>query len=973
MKKLKGLDKIFMNLKLHNKCISALYVSLFLSTLFFSLCVHAKELPQGFEKEAFWFDGKWAHEHTNIPHDPKALFGRLENGFRYVVLPHQDDPNRVALYLNVQVGSLMEEDDQLGFAHIVEHMVFNGSENFPAGSLIPFFHENGMNFGGDTNAFTTLDQTVYKINLSENTDTSLGNGIKILRDFADKVLFEEKEVQKEIGVVIAEKNSQESEASKLLEKRNELLYANTKFVDNVIGTEETIKSANSKNLKAFYDKWYTPDRMVLVVVGDVDKAKLEKMISDVFSSMEKKESVEVESWGVPKGLGINPLPEVRNMGGAIVSVMMHYPRVHTRDSIAQQKENLLESIVKYSVNQRLQTLSEKEGALWMSAHATTNYQSRFTPTVSFNAVTDLDKWKQVLEIFTDEIARVKKYGITQAEIDEALESSLLNFNRFKQGYDETSNSALASTLVSTINSDKVYTSLDFDEKLLKALLAQVTRENVNKKAREIYSSNDVSLIVGGKTPPTKEEIEAVWNNSQTKELAEYKHENIVNFPYLDTPKMIEKANLPKLQEKTIAQVDKYELVLSSATLANGVDVYILPLPFSKKHAGVQLIFGDGYAALDDKKLVLSNFSEYVLAGSGLGNLSLAETRKLAKKIDGSVSEQYSNIYNMISIIGDSEQLETLLQATWTQYVDPKPLQEAIDQTKFVMKSMEADKKNTLNGVISDKAMPFFYDNLKRYQSTTLSDVESITLSEIEAFAKSLRDGKNVSLLICGDIDVQHAYLLAAQYFNDIKSQKTKKAKLSPIKFPAGKKEHHTVKNDTKQAIVWGTWFAPLTDLDDRELLVKRQLVSTLIANKLREDLREEMGAVYSPSARYNLEQADNGYGFLEIAVDVSPEKLQQVVEYIRNLKPWTVEQEDLDRLREPIYTSWESGTKRNSTWQSLLLVELVFEKPFIQWNNDYLSILSNITKEEITQTLKDLLTSEYAEWSASSISKKGSE
>ncbi len=929
-----------------------------------------ENLPKDFPSEAYWYDGKWAHEHTNIPPDPNLIFGRLENGFRYVIVPHKKSVDRVALYLNVQVGSHMEDKNQLGFAHIVEHMVFNGTENFPAGSLIPFFHENGMDFGGDTNAHTSTAETVYKLNLSQNNVQSLTNGLNILREFADRVLFEEEEVQQEIGVVLAEKNARDSDSTKVLNKRNNILYAGTKFTDSVIGTEEIIKSASSQNLKAFYDKWYTPDRMVLVVVGDIDKNQIEKMITDTFSSIEKGVSATVTPWGVPKGLGLNPMPEERDMGGAIVSVMMHYPRVHKRDSIDLQREELLESIVKHSVNQRLQAVAEKQGGLWVSAHATTSYESHFTPTVSFNAMTDMDKWKQVLEIFTDEIARVKKYGITQEEINEAIEDSATNFTRFKQQYSQTENSALANNIISTINSDKVYTSLEFDEKLLTALLNQVTKEKVDKKAREIYSSENVTLLVGGKNPPKKEDIEAVWNASQTKELVEYKYETNINFPYLEVPKINNAKNLPKLEEKAIAKVDEFELVLSKTTLANGVNLYILPLPFSKNHAGVQLVFGNGYGALDDKTQALSSFSKYILAGSGLGNLSLAETRKLAKKMDGTVSESYTDIYNMISIIGDSEQLETLLQSVWTQYLDPTPIQEAVEQTKFVMANVEEGNKDTISGLIADKALPFFFDNATRHKSTKLEEVKDITLEEVDAYIQSLRDGKNVNIFICGDIDVQHAYLLASQYFGEIKSEKVEKPQLSQLNFPAGKKEHHTVEDDSKSAIVWGTWFAPLTDITDRKLLIKRQLATTLIANKLREDLREKMGAVYSPSAKYNINQSDNGYGFLEIAVDVAPEQLPQVAEYLRNLKPWAVEQEVLDRLREPMYTSWESGRKRNSTWQSLVLVEIIFEQPFLEWSKEYTSILSSFTKEEISQTLEELLTSPYAEWSASSISKK---
>ncbi|MDB6076886.1 MAG: peptidase, partial [Akkermansiaceae bacterium] len=233
----------------------------------------------------------WPQDASDIPADPRATFGKLPNGLRYIILPNKEPQHRVSLRIHIASGALEEADDQQGLAHFLEHMVFNGSKHFKADELIPKMQRLGIGFGAHVNAYTSFDETVYMLDLPDLSDATVDLGFNVLRDFGDGANLAQSEIDKERGVILSEKTSRDSVSFRLMEQQfNELLSGSLIAKRFPIGQEEVIKNAQRDRFVDFYTRYYTPERMTFVVVGDIDPKAMEARIKDTFSSMVNPEN-----------------------------------------------------------------------------------------------------------------------------------------------------------------------------------------------------------------------------------------------------------------------------------------------------------------------------------------------------------------------------------------------------------------------------------------------------------------------------------------------------------------------------------------------------------------------------------------------------------------------------------------------------------------------------------------------------------
>jgi zinc protease len=228
----------------------------------------------------------WSLENVEILPSPKVTWGHLENGLRYAIMPHATPPGRVSMRLLVTAGSLNENDDERGYAHFVEHMAFNGTKHFPAGELVKFLQRQGAVFGPDIGAFTSHTHTLYKLDMPDNSTGTFETGLRVLRDFADGILFEPAEVKRERGVILSEERSNHTLAATTRLALTDFLYKGTRIPDrDPIGLIPTIEHASSPALQKFYQRWYRPENMCVVIVGQIDAKHAEALVRSEFASL----------------------------------------------------------------------------------------------------------------------------------------------------------------------------------------------------------------------------------------------------------------------------------------------------------------------------------------------------------------------------------------------------------------------------------------------------------------------------------------------------------------------------------------------------------------------------------------------------------------------------------------------------------------------------------------------------------------
>lgn len=949
--------------------LTALVACLFASPL----AVSAKP-PQAPLAEAFWYDGKWAHEHSDLSPDPEITFGRLANGFRYAIIPNANPQGRVSLYLDVQAGSLMEKEDELGFAHYVEHMAFNGTRNFPPGSLIPFFQKHGMSFGGDTNAHTAWTETIFKLNLAGTDRETLAMGLTILRDFADGMQFDPKEVEEERGVILAEKSQRDNEAMQSRRQRNAELYAGTAFVNEPIGKEKVINAATSERLSTFYHKWYHPERMILVAVGSVAVDEMKKLATDAFGDMKNPGPAPMpHTWGNPKLDGIKAISEQRAISGEEVSVILHFPRVHQRDSQKNQFEMLVDSVVEYCMQRRLQERDQRD-ALWNNGRFVNRWRQGLVPTAVMGVTTHASGWRETLEALAEETRLAATHGFTDEEISQALDALKKIFARRAAQRSGMTNADLADEFVRTANADFVQTSSASDLKLFEKLRKDVTGKSVNAVARNVLGGNNLTLVVGGAVPPDQQEVLQAWQRGAARELAPVVRRESPPFPYLPLPKDVAGTSLPPLKSRVLTLPDEQEVRLFQARLRDGAEVFVLPLPFEPGKATVQVLYGTGFAAQPDADIVLAQTAAAVLAEGGIGKLSRLDAQKIVETLGGMVRDSFGPHGASISVEGDSRRLELLVQAAWTQFADPRMDAAALQKARRKLEAQVRKKRETVAEVAKTDGQSFFYGGARRYRPLEPEEASGFNLEDVRDFVVNARKEGPLRIAISGDIDPQQALALAARYFDGLNSVQPPRANApAALAFPVGGKAEVKVPGTVDQVVLRKTWRLDFPIDGDRAVLAARQLAAAALRDKLRRDLRERMGASYSPSAVYRNMPAENGFSLLQVEVGTDNAQAKDVAAYLEHLAPWNITAAELNRLSAPLLTRWKSGRASSQYWQRLLAAELEMGLPFFQWANTGGEEFARVTPEEASAALREMLQAPGASWTATSTHAGGGE
>ena len=923
------------------------------------------------QPEAFWYDGKWAHEHSDMPPDPSITFGRLPNGFRYAVIPNNKPAGRVSMYLDVQAGSLMETSDELGFAHYIEHMAFNGSRNYAPGALIPFFQRHGMSFGGDTNAHTAWAETVFKLNLTSTDPDTLGMGLKVLRDFADGIQFAPKEVAKELGVILAEKNVRDSEAMASKRQRTATLYAKTAFVNQPIGTEDCIRSATSKKLNAFYRKWYHPERMILVIAGSVTADQVAHMVQNNFASLTNTGPAPFPpSWGQTKLGGLHAKGEQRAISGEEISVIMRFPRAHQRDTRQNQQNQIMDTVVSYCMQRRMLERDQRDN-LWSNARFTSNWRQGLTPSIAIGLVTHSGGWQHALEALAQELNRVSQHGLSPQEIEQALDVTEKMIARLKEQRAGMSNADVADKFVRAANADYVQTSPDFDLELFQQLRPAITEDMVNLTLKKMLGMDDLFIAVGSATPPDSESILAVWKKGLDEKTAPAAQAQQLDFPYLALPEASTTPAPANIARRELSQPGSPAVTLLQARLNDNVECYVLPLTFDPNKASVQILFGKGFASLPDNVIALAQTATATLAESGLGALSRLETQKLSERMGGRVGEVHGPNNAIISIDGDARQLELLVQAVWTQFNDPQLAASDLQRAVRKLENQHRKQTETVEEVSKIAGQAFLYGNVRRHRPLTPVEAANLGIDDVRSFVVASRKKEPVRVVISGDIDPATAMALSNRYFGNIITQpkhspENSDDRTTPLEFPAGSTVSVEVPDSVDQAVIRKAWHLDFSPQGNRSVLTARQLAASALRDKLRRDLRESMGASYSPGAVYRTMPTEADYAMLQVEVHTNKAQLGKVTDYLSSLTSWEVSQQELDRSRLPMLTQIQNSRNNAQYWQRMLLSELATGQPYLEWSKTTETHLQNCTREEVSDALHALLKAPSATWSVTS-------
>lgn len=916
--------------------------------------------------EAPWYDGRWPHERGGdmTPH-PDAVFGRLDNGLRYVILPHGKPAGRVHLALDVQAGSLMEAEDQAGLAHYLEHMAFNGTRNFPPGALIPFLQRHGMGFGGDVNAHTAHAETVYTLDLASADADELATGLSILRDVADGILLPEPEVDKERGVILAEKAARDSEKARLGRQVREALFGGTRFVNEPIGREEVLRTADGAGLRRFYDAWYRPERMVLVVVGQVDRDAVRPMVEQAFAGLRGRGAAgAVAPWGDVAHRGVRAFFHKTSEAGLTVSVTALHPRRHEADSVQVQRRQLLDLLATEMLAGRLVARVSQGGAPFLAARFSLAPRFNDFPSAALTASCVGARWQECVGALEQELRGALQFGFTDREFDEARRTARQRFETLTSQSGNRNSKDIAAEIVSTINADRVYQSERQTRDLYVSLLDKIGRDEAEAAFRRAWNSGNRLIAASGDFdlgPDAADKLAAAWTEAAAVAVAaRTETAPAAAFPYLPEP--VQGAAVVADERRA---VPGSELTLREVRLANGVTLKLLPTPFETGRLSLSLLFGGGLDSLSDRDHAVALATAKTLAEGGVGALTRDNQRRLLGWRDLKVDEGYGGDAFVIAGTARREDQTLLLTALWTQYTDPTVRADGRQRMLETVRKADAERRTSVEGAAPLENERFLFGGVRRSGELEAAAAADIGVDAMADFLARSRRAGPLTLVAVGDFDADAVVARASLLLGALPSVAVAPPPARSPLFPSGQLRTVAVPDTVQKAALTLAWRSDLADEAEQRTLATRRLLAAAIGDRLRERVREELGAAYSPSARYRHDTALGGFGMFQLSVRTESALLDTVRAATRGVAAELgragVAPGTAARLRAPMLAEWSKARAQNRYWQRQLELETRRDRPYLAWAAAYADTLRQITDEDLSREARAVFAQPLAE------------
>ncbi|QQL44712.1 M16 family metallopeptidase [Sulfuriroseicoccus oceanibius] len=930
------------------KTLAASAVCLVASTL----ASHANQPPQ---------PPLFPHETSDLQVDPAIKFGKLENGVRYAILKNTEPPNHVSLRLHIDAGSLAEADNQQGLAHFLEHMAFNGTEHFGPDELVTFLQNNGISFGAHLNAYTSFDETVYMLDLPDNNQELVDKGMLVIADWADGMSLIEEQIDHERGVILAEKRDRDSVEFRVMEQQFKNLLPEARVTKRFpIGTEEVITGAPRERFVEFYEDNYSPDRTTVVVVGDIDEAKIEAKIRELFGKMEplteRKPDPELGQITVFE----KPQPSVivdDELKSTSVDITSIKPYQHHSDSVADRTRRLPLNLATAMLNTRLGVLAKSEDAGFTSA-SVSSYELMETAEMNSISVTAKDHdWKRALEVAENELRRALEFGFTQAEYDEVVANLGRSFEDAVKSKSTRHSDSLAVALTGSIHDGKVFTTPESNLEWFKATIGSMSPEIAHQALVKAWSEPNLAINltspkeVEGKEAALMEQFAAVTQNEVTApaetETSAFAYDN------LGEPGTVTKRT--EIEDLGITQLE----------LSNGVRVNLKSTDFAKNEVNLTARISGGLVVQPENKPGLSMILSGFFNGGGLEAHPVDELQRIfaGKKIGTALSVDEDAF--VLAGKTTPEDMEDQLKLMVAYIQHPGYRDEAERMIRNMLPMLTAQLKTTPQGILSTKGAHFLAGNDPRFGLASTDVLDDYTMEDVKAWLSGPLSDGSIELSIVGDFDVESIIPQIAATFGALPTRPwswSVNAEAREVPSPESNRKTFHLDSKLPKGLVTVNW--PLDPNEDIHKSRTARLLGDILSDRLRVEIREKAGDAYSPQAGFSDSRFWINDGTLMTFIQVDPKLTDDIAERLiaigNDLAENGATAEELERAREPALALVTKAVRSNSYWLGSVLNGSQHKAHQIDWARTFPDGYSKVTLEEVNAMAKETLTKDKA-------------
>ncbi|MBP5753842.1 MAG: insulinase family protein [Treponema sp.] len=901
---------------------------------------------------------------VKLKSDKSVVTGTMANGMSYYVQKNPEPKNRISLRLVVKAGSNMEDDDQKGFAHLIEHMAFNGTEHFEKNGIIKFFEENGMNFGADLNAYTSFDETVYMLEIPADNPEVLDQALLILRDWAAGITFPADELEKERGVVREEWRMRSLGLSARI---NDLLVQQTlkgsRYADRLpIGDMDIIMKQKRQRLVDFYEKWYRPELMSVVVVGDADTATLVNVIKKNMATIPASEKpITKPVYTVPenntKTVSTLRDPEQAYPLTQIMAVNEDYQAPHTE---SQYRRSIVENVAFTIANQRIMELSVKPDCPWIGANYLASSITNHSLMMGLAFVPKDGQYQNAFKLMLDEYDRLLLHGITQAELDNTKLAMSSNIEATYKEAANTTSSVRAQKIVAEIVAGQTNISDADAYRLSKAFLPKITVEEVNSVIREMFPDRGTICLnlapTGDKTLPSDAVIKDLWTNYRSSELAAYEDKETFD-EIMKAPS--KKATV--VSKKTIKELGATEYVFD-----NGATVYTKKTNYEKNSIYMSAYSKGGSYLYDSKDYPSLKTALQVRILSGIGDMDFSQFRKFISGKNVSFNLNVSNTFESMYAYSGKEDAEIMFQLLYQIFENPKFTDAGWSLTMDDIKASAKSYNLEPMSAFSNKVNELLFNDPYRFQDINDSYVKLVDRKKGEKlFTERFSNAADWAFIIVGDFDEKAILDYCSSYIGNLKGDSSKKetAKEPMFKIGSGIKNADVVKGKEAQGAAFigfvgsQTYPEDMTERWKQEALFEQ--LSCLLDIRLREVIREDKSGAYNVNVGGNIDGKNNRYYMVPVVFSCDPtrskELIQAAVECIKDLQANLVDDSYLKTLKETYRRNKETNLRSNSWWANRILYGAYLQEEPLSVAGDTTSVPSWITAEAIRDAARKYL------------------
>ena len=903
----------------------------------------------------------FAQQAMPVPFDQNIRRGKLENGLTYYIRHNEKPAQRANFYIAQKVGSILEEDDQQGLAHFLEHMAFNGTKNFPGKNLLNYMEHNGVKFGENVNAWTSIEQTVYMLTNVPTTNMNLVDScILILHDWSSFISLEGPEIDKERGVILEEKRTRNDAQQRMWEKMLPEIYPNSPYGHRMpIGTEEVITGFDHEALRAYYHKWYRPDLQGIIIIGDIDVNEVENHLKTIFEDIPAP---------------VNPAErtrfEVADNKEPIVSICTD--REETNYSISlyykhdvipnEEKGDIqywlkgyIDQLVATMYNNRMEELTQKANPPFIFGYG---YYGTFFVSDTKDAWTTLAYAKdengidEALNALVAENKRMQQYGFTASEFERAKADLM---KRIENQYDERDKQETArylNPILAHFLTNEPLMGIENEYMLLSQILPALPVEAINQYVPELIREDNIVITLTGPEKegvklPTKEELVNLLNKAKEVEVEPYV-ETVSNEPLIAT-----------LPVKGSIESRKHDDTFDATvlTLKNGVKVIYKPTTFKEDEILMNAYSFGGYSAMDQSDpFTLQEINSLATLG-GVGNFSAIDLPKVLAGKRASVTPNISTFTEGMSGNCSARDLETMLQLTYLYFTSPRSDEEAFQSYITRTKAMVANIESDPNTAFRDNLMFAMYDNHPLIKRMRAEDYDKVDYAKaLKLYADRFKDANNFVFTFVGNIDPETFEPMIEKYIGSLKTNKNDETWTAnaPVITDKEVNSHYTKAMENPKVTCYMIYNGDMEYTMENQL--KMRVLGDVMDIVYTEKIREDEGGTYGVGVQGSLSLRPKPSFMFFIGFDTNKEMYEKLmgiaIAELQNMANQGPRPEDLKKVKEFLVKKHAEDLESNRYWMGCIQT---MDRDKYNPMANYEQIVNGITADDVANMAKAVL------------------